>query len=749
MATTEKRVIGQDVTRVDGIDRVTGQARYAADLSLPGTLYCRLLRSPHAHARIRGIDTSRARAHPGVKAVVTGADWPSLESGSAGGDVTPDIFYLRQFFLAEDRALFHGHPVAAVAAVNAHAAEEALALIEVDYETLPAVLDILEAMEPEAPIVHPNLRTRGFEEAGTTPTNVSMHMAVARGDMERGFAEADVTLDREYKVGMVHQGYIEPQACSVSVSPSGQTTVYTTTQGVFRIKQQVATILDLPQNLVTAVPLEIGGGFGGKAFNMIELPTALLAMKTGRPVKTVLSRDEVFRATGPAPDVSMRIKLGAKTNGEVTACEAQFYVNAGCVPGNALPVTNILVAGLSPYRFPNLDADGYDIITNKVRTSAYRAPGLPSGAFGIEVAMDELADELGMDPFDLRIVNAAQDGEPMTDGFPLPTTNLAEILRDVKAHPAWSSTVPEGRGRGMAIGFRREGGGTSSAQITLNADATFSLVTGSVDITGTRTSLAQIAAELLGVGVREVSSSMGDTDAVGYTDSTVGSRTTYVTGMAVSNAVEDLLRQLKARAAEGFQVDASEVEYGDRSFFVRDNPEQHTDLSEIAKANTGRGAGAVMGQGVASALRQVTSTGVHVVEVEVDPDTGRAHVARYTPFQDPGHAVNPMAVEGQMQGGAAQGIGWALWEEYRWSDGKMGNATFLDYQMPTALDVPMIETVFVGLPAPENPLGIRGTGEVPIVPPLAAIANAVKNLTGKRLREIPLSPETIFRAMHE
>jgi CO/xanthine dehydrogenase Mo-binding subunit len=242
---------------------------------------------------------------------------------------------------------------------------------------------------------------------------------------------------------------------------------------------------------------------------------------------------------------------------------------------------------------------------------------------------------------------------------------------------------------------------------------------------------------------------MGDTEAIGYTDSTVGSRTTYVTGMAVSNAVEDLLQQLKARAAEGFQVDASEVEYGDRSFFVRDNPEQHTDLSEIAKANTGRGAGAVMGQGVASALRQVTSTGVHVVEVEVDPDTGRAHVARYTPFQDPGNAVNPMAVEGQMQGGAAQGIGWALWEEYRWTDGKMGNATFLDYQMPTALDVPMIETVFVGLPAPENPLGIRGTGEVPIVPPLAAIANAVKDLTGQRLREIPLSPETIFRAIRE
>ena len=751
MATkTEYRVVGQPVPRVDAEERVRGKAIYAPDLTLPGSLHCKILRSPYAHARITKLDTSRAEAHPGVKGIVTYADLPPLDTagGEVGGEVTLDARYLRQFLLAEDRVLFHGHPIVAVAATDPHVAEEALDLIDIEYEPLPPVVGIEDAIKPGAPIIHPELRTRSVGVRGDEPTNLSVHMNLARGDLDKGYAEAEVTLEREYRVGMVHQGYIEPQACSVEVDASGQMTIYTTTQSHFSTKMQNASILQVPQNKIKVVPLEIGGGFGGKGFTVPELPTALLAVKTGRPVKTVLTRDEVFRATGPAPDAYCWVKLGAKRTGEITAFEARFYLDAGCLPGSALYVNNILVAGLSPYKLPNFNADGYDVITNKPRSQAYRAPGLPEGAFAIETAIDELSEELGLDPIDVRITNVTGDGAPMSDGMALPVTRFRQILEHVKKHPAWSSPLPAGRGRGVAIGMRREGGGTSSASIMLNGDATFSVVIGSVDLTGVRTSLGQIAAEELGVDLEDISIDMGDTDSVGYTDGSWGSRVTYVTGQAVMNAARDLIHQLKELAAERFRANADDVEYHDKTFTLTDNPEQAMTLRELAGSNTGAGVGAIVGTGVATGVRPVTSTGVQVGEVEVDPGTGSVRIAKYTAFQDPGRAINPIAVQGQIQGAVAQGVGWALWENYEWDEeGVMRNANFLDYRMPTALDLPMIETEFVGGPAPENELGIRGVGEVPIIPPLAVVGNAFKRATGVRVREIPLNPERVFWAM--
>ena len=744
-------VIGQSIPRVDSQERVTGKAVFAADLTVRGTLHGKILRSPHAHARIKSIDVSRALALSGVKAVVTSADLPPLkeEGASVGGETTMEARYLRQYLLAGDRVLFQGHPVAAVAATTARIAEDALALIEVEYEPLPVVDDIMKAMEPDSPPLHPEVRTKSLAGPSAEPTNVALHLNSEKGDIAKGFEYADVVLEREYRVDMVHQGYIEPQACTVEIDSSGHMTIYNTTQGAFRLKTQMALLLNIPMNNVKVVPQEIGGGFGGKGFTVPELPTALLAIKSGQPVKTVLSRTEVFLATGPAPDSYASIKIGAKQSGEITALQAKYVLNAGCIPGAGLAVNNILVAGYSSYNPGSLKFDGYEVITNKPRTQAYRAPGMPNGGFALESILDELAETLKMDALDLRIMNATEDGQPMTDGRPLPGTGFKKILQQVKDHPAWSSPLAAGRGRGVALGMRREGGGTSSAHITVNGDGTFGLVIGSVDLTGVRTTMAQIAAEELGVQVSNIAASVGDTDSVGFTDGSWGSRTTYVTGTAVVRAAQNTLRQLKDLAARRFEVEPSAIEYRQRTFSVQDNPEQQISLEELCRSNVGQGVGAIVGYGVASGLAPVTSTAIQVAEVEVDQETGKVDVVKYTAFQDPGVAINPVEVQGQMQGAAAQGIGWALWEGYDWRNGLLQNANFLDYRIPTFLDVPMIEAVFVGGPAPESPLGVRGTGEVGIIPPLPAIASAIYGATGVRMRQVPMTPQRVLAALQD
>ena len=743
------QVIGQGIPRVDSDERVTGKAVFAADLTLRGTLHAKMVRSPHAHARIKNIDTSRALALPGVVAVVTGDDLPELENAAAsvGGETTMEARYLRQYLLAEGTALFQGHPIAAVAATTPQIAEEAVSLVDVEYEPLPVVGDILEGMGPESHVIHPELRTRSLAGLSADPTNVSLHVNSEKGDVEKGFEEADVIVEREFHVEMAHQGYIEPQGCTVEMDNVGHLTIYNTTQGAFRLKAQTATLLNLPQSKVKVVPQEIGGGFGGKGYTVPELPTALLAMKTRRPVKMILNRTEVFQATGPAPDSYSTMKVGAKRSGEITAIQANFILNAGCVPGAGLALNNILVGGFSTYKTPNLKYDAYEVVTNKPRTQAYRAPGMPNSGFTVESVLDEVAEKLAMDALDFRIMNVAEDGDPMTDGRPLPSTGFKEILQEVKDHPAWSDPLPAGRGRGVAMGMRREGAGVSSAHITVNGDGTFNLVIGSVDLTGVRTSLAQIAAETLGVDVPDISASVGDTDSVGFTDGSWGSRTTYVTGTAVLRAAQDALRQLKDRAAFRFSVDSSAIEYADRTFYVQDNPEQRVTLAELCRTNVGQGVGSILGSGVAGGLAAVTSTGVQIAEVEVDQETGKVYVVRYTVFQDPGQAVNPVEVEGQMQGSVAQGVGWALWEGYDFQNGLLRNATFLDYRIPTFLDLPTIEAVFVGGPAKEGDFGIRGVGEVGIIPPLPAIANAIYGATGVRMNHAPMSPQRVLAAL--
>ncbi|MBI3953354.1 MAG: xanthine dehydrogenase family protein molybdopterin-binding subunit [Chloroflexi bacterium] len=744
------RVIGQRVEKVDALERVTGQAVFGADIALPDMLWAKVLRSPYAHARIKRIDFTAALHHPGVRAVVTAAHLPPLESKGAlqTGEVPIDVASLRELVLASKKVRFHGQPVAAVAATDPYTAAEALELIRVDYEPLPVVESALEAMKPGAPLVHDDLYTQSLGEKARAASNVATHIQLERGDVQAGFGQAAVVVEESYETAMVHQGYLEPQAAAASVDAAGRVTVWTTTQGAFTTKLQLCAILGLSHSRVRVVPLEVGGGFGGKISVVVEPLCVLLARQTGRPVKLVLTRDEVLRATGPGCPSFITLKAGAKKDGTLTAIVGRLVYDAGAFPG--APVAAGCVAGSGSYRVPNLRLEGYDVVTNKPRVQAYRAPGAPQAAFAFESIMDQLAEKLGLDPLELRRRNATGEGDPLANDQTLPRVGLKQLLERVAKHPCWTRPLPEepgrARGRGLALGCWLGAALTSSCHLLLNADGSVVLNLGSVDLTGTRTAMAQIVAEELRLEPDRVQVRVADTDTVGYNDVSAGSRTTYVTGAAVRQACQDVLGQLKARAAERLEVPADQVEFRDGAFAVTGAKKKGITYLELARTSLRRG-GPVMGRGTAAGLPQAPAYAAHVVEVEVDRSTGKVSILKYTAFQDVGRAVNPTQVEGQIQGAVAQGVGWALTEGYSWHRGVLRNPSLLDYRMPTALDLPFIAIELVQVPAAAGPYGVRGVGEVPIVPPTAAIANAIYRAVGVRLKALPMTPEAIFMAL--
>lgn len=745
----EFKVIGTAPDRRDGAEKVTGAARFGADIQLPGLLHGKLLRSPHSHARIKRLDVSKAAAHPGVLAVLTAADFPRIAGGAREmGETSVDNQYLQDMIMAHQTVKWQGHPVAAVAAVDPHVAEEALGLIAVEYEVLPEVTGVLAAMAPEAPIIHTDLRTRFApgNQKGDQPTNVAMHLVRERGNVEGGFATADVVIEREFRLVMVHQGYIEPQSSTAQWAADGKVTIWTTTQGAFASRDAVAAVLDLPAGRIKVVPMEVGGGFGGKFYPYLEAVATLLSKQCGRPVKLTLSRAEVLQGTGPTPGGVIRLKMGATRGGTLTAATAWLAYEAGAYPGSAVGAA--CLTGLSPYRIPNLRIDGLDVVLNKPRAAAYRAPGATQAAFAVEQVIDQLAEAVGMDPLAFRAQNASREGDPRTDGQPFRRIGLAELIETARRHPAWTDPLPAGpgRGRGVAVGYWMNNAGTSACQLTLNSDGTVNLVTGSVDLTGTRTAMAQIVAEELGLQTTAVNSSVGDTESVAFTDGTGGSRTTFATGVAVHNGTVALREELQRRAARLLEAAAEDVEFSGGKFQIKGAPSRSLTVAEIAARQNETG-GPIAVSGLSQGMQAAPAFALHIADVEVDPDTGKVSILRYTAFQDVGKAIHPVYVEGQMQGGAVQGIGWALTEEYAWDGGTMKNPTFLDYRMPVTLDVPNIECVMIEVPAPDHPYGVRGVGEAPIVPPPAALANAIHRATGKRLSELPMSPERVWRAL--
>ncbi|MBY0374637.1 MAG: xanthine dehydrogenase family protein molybdopterin-binding subunit, partial [Bryobacteraceae bacterium] len=526
-------VIGTRPIRHDGADKVTGRALYGADIQLAGLLRGFILRSPHAHARIKRIDTSKAEAYPGVKAVVTSRDFPAVDGRKIvdlGEGDTP-LAYARGNVLAEGKVLYRGHAVAAVAAVDAHTAEEAAALIEVEYEVLPCVLTAPEAMRSEAPILHEDLETKEFGQPTGRVSNIAEHFRHTLGDLDAGFAAADLIVERDFNTATVHQGYIEPHNATANWNHDGRINIWCSTQGSFVVRDATAALLDLPVSHIKVTPMEIGGGFGGKIPVYLEPVAALLSKKTGRPVKILMPRTAVFEATGPTPGSAMKIKIGAKKDGTITAAQAWLAFEAGAYPGAMVGPAGMTV--FAAYDIPNVVIDGYDVVVNKPSTAAYRAPGAPNAAFATESVIDELATQLGLDPLDLRLKNAAKEGTRRADGPKFRKIGCVEVLEAMKNSPHYQSKL-EGpnRGRGVAIGFWFNIGLPSSCTLNVTADGSVNLIEGSTDIGGSRTSIAMQAAEVLGLRAEDIHPSVVDTDSIGYTGVTGGSRTTFATGWA-------------------------------------------------------------------------------------------------------------------------------------------------------------------------------------------------------------------------
>lgn len=746
--TREFKHIGQRIIRPDGVEKVTGRAAYGADGFFPDMCYGKILRSPHAHARILSIDTSEALAMRGVKAVVTGADLPTIPSGTIMPGENPiDLGAIARNVIARDKVLYHGHAVAAVAATSQQIAEQALKKIRVEYAPLPHVLEVLDAMQENAPLLDENLYTKGVEPKPTKPSNVATKMLLQRGEIETGFAAAAVVVEREFKTETVHQGYIEPHAALASVAEDGQTTIWASSQGHFMIRAYTAKMLGMPVSKIKVIPAEIGGGFGGKTVVYLEPLAVVLARKSGKAVKLVMTRDEVFRATGPTSGANLRVKLGVRKDGALCAVQAWMAFNAGAFPGS--PMGAGLMGMLAPYKVENFRLEGYDVLTNRPKTTAYRAPGVPISAFAVESLIDEAAEKLGMDPIDLRLVNAVEEGDTSAYGPKFKAVGFKETLRRAKQHPHYSAPLGPNQGRGIACGFWFNAGMSSSASVKLNEDGTVLAATGSPDIGGSRAAMAMMCAEELGVEVERIRPIVADTESVGYCDVTGGSRTTFATGQALMAAARDMVGQLRQRAAMLWETDVAQVEWLDGVAYNLAKPGTSLSLAEIA-AKLDKTGGPVVASATVNARGAGPSLATHLVDVKVDPETGKVDVIRYTGFQDVGKAIHPSYVEGQMEGGAAQGIGWALNEEYVYDkNGIMQNAGFLDYRMPVALDLPMIESVMIECPNPYHPLGVRGVGEVSIVPGLAAIANAINDAVGVRLSHAPMSPPKVLKALDE
>jgi CO/xanthine dehydrogenase Mo-binding subunit len=748
---SDLKVVGTRPIRPDGVDKVTGRAAFGADFVMPGMLWGKVKRSPHAHARIVKIDASKALALPGVKSVITGADFPDIPTEEAFIGEGPVNFRDQAYnVIARGKALYEGHAVAAVAATSEAICDVALELIDVTYEVLPFVIDVEDAMKPDAPILHEDLFTAGIDPKPTKPSNISKRVAFTKGNVEAGFAEAEVIVEGKWTTQPVHQAYIEPHACVCAVGADGQVNIISSSQGQFMVRAYTAKLLAMNISNIRATPAEIGGGFGGKTIVYLEPLAVLMSKKSGRPVKMVMTREEVFRASGPTSGGVIEVKLGAKKDGTITAARAEMWYQAGAFPGS--PVQPGVMCCFAMYDVANVEAIGYDVVSNRAKVAAYRAPGAPISTFATESAMDDLARKLEMDPLALREKNAAKNGTKTHYGPTLVNIGYMETLQAARSTEHYRTKLGKYQGRGVASGFWFNIGGESSAAVHVAEDGTVVAVSGNPDIGGSRASIGMMVAEVLGVKADIVRTVVGDTVAVGFSHVTGGSRVTFATGMAATQAAEKVVEQLKSRAAQIWDIPVEAVEWKDgQALPAGSNAGAFDPLSIAAIAlKSGRTGGPISAEVSLNAQGAGPGFATHLCDVEVDPETGQVTILRYTAVQDVGKAIHPSYVEGQVQGGAAQGIGWALNEEYIYDkNGRMDNPGFLDYRCPVASDLPMVDAILVEVPNPRHPFGAKGVGEVPIVPPMAAVANAIRDAIGIRMHHLPMSPPKVLAALEQ
>ena len=737
--TTQFKVLERNHPRVDAYEKVTGRATYASDVYLPGVLACKLLPSTRSHARIVRLDTSKAASHPGVRCVITGTDFPDFRFGSGA---------LRdRYVMPREVVNFIGEPIAAVAADDEAAAQEAIELIEVEYEDLPAVVNPLSAIGSGAATVHPELED--YEGYGfTLGHNVSTLLDADRGDVDQAFRDADVVVEDVYRSQGINQGFLEPMACVADVEPNGRLVIYASTQGPYQIRAAMASVLEIPVSRIRVVAMELGGGFGAKLRLAFEAFPALLAMKTGRPVKLVNTREEVFTMNGPRLPVTNYIRSGVMRDGTIVAREAYTIFDVGAYLG-AGPNSGI-GHGIGAYRVPNFRLRSYGVYTNKIYVGSYRASGVADMTFAVESHMDRIAHELGMDAYDLRVKNALREGDVSVSGAVVPTNGLMETLEAIREKIDWPRDLEDGHGVGLALCEWRSGSGPSTASISVNDDGTVSLLTGSVDISGSDTSLAAIAAEALGIPMESVVVSKRDTDQAPYTGQSGGSRIVYSQGTAVQRAAENTIEKLTALAAERFGLPEDALACEDGRIYVMDNEPQGLTFAQLAAASITSRGGPIIGTASLSSMPYTPVFAAQAAEVKVDRATGQVKVLRYIQAQDVGTAINPMAVEGQLDGGVVQGIGRALTEDQQFDPetGAVRNPSFASYLMPLAIDLPELENVLINVPAPDGPFGARAVAEPPGFGPPAAIANAVYDAVGVRIKELPLSGERVLAALN-
>lgn len=752
------KIVGQPMTRVDAEIKVRGEAKFTNDFSLPNMLHGKLLLSDRPSARIVHIDAAKASALPGVGAVITSVDAPDIRYG---------VYLHDRHILARNIVRYQGEPIAAVAAIDLQTAERAIRLIEVEYEDLSGVFSPEESLKTDAPLLHPDVESYSAIFPYKCGNNICFESWVGIGDVEAGFAESDVIIERTYKTQAMHQVPIETHGSIAGFDHNGKLTVWTGTQQLSICHAELARSLGLPMSKVRVVPLWIGGGFGGKLKTTLEPIVALLARKANRPVKLVLDRKEEFLSTRGRPPISITLKTGVKQDGTFIAREAEILVDAGGYSDHTIGVAaHAMSSTQGSYRIPNCCAHARAVYTNNPDFGCMRGYGNMQMQFAVETHMDDIAAELKIDPIELRKKNLFQDGDQLIQSEILENVLVKECMdRALEISDYWERVekLPPNHGFGIANITKTSGLLSSSAIVKVNEDGTVSLITSAIDIgTGTHTMLIQIAAEILGISTEDIFIASLDSDSGPFDMGSIASRTVVDTGNAVRLAAEDLRNKLVRVAADTLNCNLDEIKYEDGRAYLIDDPEKGFDFPTLVAvaiyAHDGpvTGTGSYNGdrpfenqpgEGFPETILPAIGYGTHVAEIEVDRETGQVRLLNYIAVHDVGRAINPQGVEGQIHGGVVQGIGYGLMEETVIHAGVIKNLGLAEYLLPTSMDIPNITTCTFGKADSEGPFGAKGIGEHVIAASAPVIANAIYAATGVMMRNLPITPERLFYAL--